>query len=143
MDISEENRAAYDSLAQKYAQRRKILRPNNEKLIEIYDSYIRKLSSKQNPSVLDVGVGSGLNLSIFEAKGYETFGIEISDKMIEVAKQVAPNSVYYHGDFMQYQFDRRFDGVYAQAFIHLFPKQDVRGVFERFFEVLLFFNYNS
>ncbi len=137
--IVEDNKEAYDRVAIEYSQRKPVFDENNRRIIGIFIDFLNKRyagRAKREISILDVGVGSGLDLSIFEKEGYQTFGIDISDKMIESARNNSPHSTYYCGDFIPFQFDRIFSGLYAQAFVHLFPKSEVSKVFEKIYSVV-------
>ena len=86
--IADSNRKAYDSVAEEYSQRRPILDNNNRKVIGIFIDFLDKRYAnrdRNDMSILDVGIGSGLDLGIFNEQGYKTFGNDISEKMIEVA----------------------------------------------------------
>lgn len=137
--IVDRNKEAYDCVAIEYSQRKPVFDENNRKVIGIFVDFLNRRYSgrtKREVSILDAGVGSGLDLSIFEEEGYQTFGIDISDKMIEFARTNAPHSTYYCGDFIYFPFERLFSGLYAQAFIHLFPKNEVSKVFEKMYSVV-------
>lgn len=87
--------------------------------------------------VLELGPGSWLTLSNFESEWFKTTAIDFSKKMIEVAKKVTLKTNYLLGDFLTYDFEQlKFNGIYAQAFIHLFPEEDVKVVFKKIFNLL-------
>jgi trans-aconitate methyltransferase len=77
-------------------------------------------------AMLDIGVGPGVNLKMFGDAGFETHGIDISEKMLDVAKKRSPNSHYYRGDYLGHKMPRKFHGIMAKAFIHLFPEAIAR-----------------
>ncbi len=127
------NKKAYGLVAEEYFQRRPLLIENNEKVI---NNLLKHLEIKENLSVLDVGVGSGLDLEIFNNNGFKTYGTDISEKMIELARINSPNSQYYLGNFLDLEFGRKFSVIYAQAFIHLFPKGEIPKIFEKMYSIL-------
>jgi ubiquinone/menaquinone biosynthesis C-methylase UbiE len=70
--------------SEEYEQRDSVLAGNYRSVVERYKNEI----VLQFPSVpcnamtiLDVGVGSGLDLSIFEEFQFQTYGIDISEEM--------------------------------------------------------------
>jgi len=88
--------------------------------------------------VLEIGPGSGLNLSYLEKEGFKTTAIDISKNMIRVAGEVAPNTKFIHGDFLEYNFKKSsFEGIFAKAFIHLFPKKDAIQVLKKIKRLLV------
>lgn len=140
MGLAESNKKAYDLTAREYSERRSIHEKNNKQITSRFLGLLMERFPGRKPSdlsVLDVGVGSGLDLQIFSEKGLKTYGIDISSEMIEVAKQVSPESVYYCGNFLERDFkQQKFSAVYAQAFIHLFPKETARKVLEKMLSLL-------
>jgi SAM-dependent methyltransferase len=138
-EIGDANKSAYDATASEYSKRKDLMAQNNRKVIETYATFLDKRfpgRERKDMSILDIGVGSGLDLSIFHELGYQTFGNDMSEKMIEEARKNSPESVFYCSDFTEYRFGRKFSGLYAQAFIHLFPKNLVHSLFEKMFTML-------
>lgn len=125
------NQKVYDELAEEYKERRKDYIISDKKLtINFFVKYLKKYF--KSARVIDIGPGSGLNLSQFDEEGFETFAIDISQKIIDVAKEVSPNTKFIHSDFLSHDFkDLEFEGIFAKAFIHLFPKKDVDKVFKK------------
>lgn len=133
------NKEAYDRLSGEYVARTETRSPLNRRVAIRFVDHLRRAFPARQPaeiSVLDVGVGSGLDLVIFHELGLQTFGIDISETMITNARVNAPATTFYLGDFLSYDFDRQFSGIYAQAFIHLFPKPDVPEIFGKFFSLV-------
>jgi cyclopropane fatty-acyl-phospholipid synthase-like methyltransferase len=134
VDISKES---YDKLADEYRTRLPVFTENNKKVIDRYFEHIHKeFGNKPDLTVLDVGVGSGLDLSYFAQKNMTTYGIDVSDEMVKVAKQASPSSTFFVGNFVTHQFDQKFDVIFAQSFIHLFRKHEVPTIFSKFFSLL-------
>ena len=78
-----------------------------------------------------------MNLSYFEEEGFETTAIDMSNDILRVSKELAPKTKYIYGDFLAYDFGKtRFDGIFAKAFIHLFPKEDSKIVLKKIFDLL-------
>lgn len=119
------NRTAYDSLAGEYRARRE---PDRQKDFFLVRPFVRLLHQRFGAShirVLDVGCGNGLNLSMFVDEGMEVTGIDISEKMLWVARETCPTATLIHGDFLAHPFPpESFHGVFAKASIHLFPMSD-------------------
>lgn len=123
-----------------YRSRDTLLIDNNTAVAYHFRSLLVNEFAEKDPLlILDVGVGSGLDLSIFESlKIFRTYGIDLSPKMVEVAAEKAPHSTFFVGDFRSFDFgELRFHGVFAQAFIHLFPKKEVPDIFRKMFHLLV------
>lgn len=83
------------------------------------------------PKILELGPGSGLALRILESEGINTKAIDFSGKIIEVARKTSPSTEFIEADFLEHEFSEKFDGVFAKAFIHLFPREGALRVFEK------------
>lgn len=123
MDIEEYNKGTYEALAGKYES-------NVEKKRKLSKPIIKRLSQyiKTGKEFLDVGCAVGIHMKIFNELGFNVTGIDISKKMTKFAKKRNPNSKIYLGDFMKTKFNKKFDAIYAQGFIHLYPKSKVERV---------------
>jgi SAM-dependent methyltransferase len=132
------NEETYDKLAEYY--RLKLFEPRREGLFrELTTPFIKYLKKTfQNSRVLDVGCGSGLALRVFEKEGFEVIAIDISQKMIDVAKEVAPKTKFIKGNFLDYDFQPYlFEGIFAKSFVYLFPKDDALLVIKKMRDLLV------
>ncbi len=71
-----------------------------------------------HPKILDLGCGAGYDTKIMQKFGAKVSGIDISEKLIEIAKKEVPESSFFVGDITE-KFDAlgRFDGVLCLATI--------------------------
>ena len=130
------NKQAYDLTAKEYAKRRKIYTTSDAKIAQPFIDNL-KLYFKQ-VKILELGPGSGLNLSFFQEEGFNTTALDISGKMIQIASEKSPNTKYIHSDFLSFEFNRlRYEGIFAKAFIHLFPKEDAIKVLNKMHSLLV------
>jgi len=83
-------------------------------------------TGKAVKNVLIPGIGYGRNAQIFKDKGMVVTGIEISKTAIEMArKHYGSDMVIYHGSVTDMPFDdRRYDGVFCYALIHLLDENE-------------------
>ncbi len=89
--------------------------------------FIDSLQLTKEKSVLEIGVGTG-RLAVRTAPNCrEFFGIDISQKTVKRAKEnlkEQTNVALICGDFMSYEFGRKFDVIYSSlAFMHIKDKQ--------------------
>ncbi len=70
---------------------------------------------KTNAKILDVGCGTGYPIDTYlSSKGHHITGIDISRKLLDVAKsRNLPNIKYLEVDFMEYQTSETFDAIIA------------------------------
>lgn len=75
---------------------------------------------KDRRKVLDVGCGTGIHLNILENLGYIVEGIDISPKMIAVAKMRVKGPIH-KADILDFKLDEKYDAVIAMyhVFNHL------------------------
>jgi len=130
------NRRAYDVLATEYKARmaadvakdREIVRPFSEYLQQTFGVGAR---------VLDLGCGNGLNVRMLSDAGFQTTGIDLSPEMVRIARSTCPFERLILGDFLAWDFGgERFDGIFAKASLHLFPKKDATCVIAKAFRLL-------
>lgn len=103
-------------------------------------------SIKANSSVLDVGCGPGMYLSLFKESNYHLFGTDINESMLEVCKKNVPQATYFHGNFMNIEFNRNFDFIYCIGVLIYIPTYDIQGFFKKIHSLLnnngiLYLNY--
>lgn len=129
------NKNCYDELAEEYKNRLEEYKISDRKIAFPFIEYLKKEFNKIK--VLELGPGSGLNLLFLEDEGFQTTGIDISNKIISFAKEVSPKTNFIQGDFLEYNFgESKFDGIFAKAFIHLFPKKDAVFVLNKIWNLL-------
>lgn len=70
---------------------------------------------------LDVGCGSGGRMiRLLREAGYEVTGIDVSPKMIDIARTNHPDAVFHLADFLSWNVEGRFDLVVAwDSLFHL------------------------
>ncbi len=74
-------------------------------------SYVHSLiKESKGKKILDVGVGTGLLTYELYKKGGQIYGIDFSEKMLELAKQKMPKGKFYCYDF-KYGLPKDLDGV--------------------------------
>lgn len=89
-------------------------------------------------NVLIPGIGYGRNAQIFRENGMEVTGIEISKTAIELArKHYGPAMTIHHGSVTDMPFDdRRYDGIFCYALIHLLDSDERRKLIRDCFRQL-------
>lgn len=131
-NYAEINERAFDFLAERYAKKEE--KPQS-KLVENFSEYL--INNFANPSVLEIGCGSGFMLRYFSERGFKTTAIDISSKIIRVARINSPSTYFIYSDFLSYNFKyERFSGVYANNVLHLFSSDKIRDVFDKLYYLL-------
>jgi SAM-dependent methyltransferase len=138
-DYLDVNRKAYDGLVEQYAARLTADTPRDALLMEpFFDLLARQFGSDRPLSLLDVGCGNGLNLRMMTDRGHLATGVDLSPKMSDLARSVAPKAKIVVADFLRTRDlqEEQYHGVFAKAIVHLFPKRESYSFFARVKQVL-------
>jgi ubiquinone/menaquinone biosynthesis C-methylase UbiE len=88
----------------------------------IISAFVRLSGLPPGSRVLDVGCGSGAFTQLLHKRGYQTSGLDISPKLIALARRKFPDIDFFEGDAEGMPFDNgQFDGVLLSGLIHHFP----------------------
>ncbi|MGC9031635.1 MAG: class I SAM-dependent methyltransferase [Minisyncoccia bacterium] len=120
--ILQKLRENYNIFSESFAKRREKPWPEIESLILKY--------LKEKDKVLDLGSGAGQYFPIFQKKKVEYFGLDFSEKLVEIAKKRYPKAKFFVGDALNLPFsDNFFDKVAAIAILHHIPSDELRNRF--------------
>jgi len=87
--------------------------------------------------ILIPGFGYGRNARIFIENGLRVTGIEISRSAIDLARAKGINCLIHHGSVTSMPFDdKRFDGIFCYALIHLLNKYERQAFLKACFNQL-------
>jgi ubiquinone/menaquinone biosynthesis C-methylase UbiE len=96
-----------------------------DKFIEPFNTIVRQIGLSMYPPqegmrVLDVGCGTGTNLSLYHPAGCEVFGIDLSPAMVEMARQKLGDRAEIHlGNASQMPYeDNLYDLVTTMMTLH-------------------------
>jgi SAM-dependent methyltransferase len=78
---------------------------------EQYISIIKEHSKIEVRTLLHLGCGAGGNDYTFK-KHYKVTGVDISENMLEIARCLNPEVVYYHGDMRTIELGECFDAAH-------------------------------
>ncbi len=124
----------YDSVADEYQKRLKKTRCIKKETTKILLDYMKK-----NDLVLDLGCAVGYDTKMLSKK-CKVVGVDISNEMVKRAKIQNKNNnrvKIIQGDFSSMPFNRKFNGIFANAFVHLFPSGKYEKVFIKMKKVLV------
>jgi SAM-dependent methyltransferase len=125
--VTDRNRTVYDALANEYDQKAPKHFTTTHDRVDQVAKYVA-LGSE----ILDVGCGVGLALSILAEKKFKATGVDVSPRMAELARKRSPNTPVVLGDFLTVDFHVKYDAIWEQALLHLFPSVAEGVIFERF-----------
>lgn len=129
-DVPSKSASYYDRNTQSYSE-------SNQSPADFIDEFLKYLSSDKEKNVLDLGSGTGVNAGYMASKGFEVVGIDISEKMVQHAKNSYPHIEFRLGDMTKLPFPAgSFDGILASySLIHL-TKGAIASVLARLYEIL-------
>ena len=82
---------------------------------------------KDGDRVLDVGCGNGRLLELFKDKIINYAGIDVSEKLIDLAKKKYPENNFLVADNLNLPFpENNFDKVFSIAVLHTIPSKGLR-----------------
>lgn len=120
----------YDDIAREYAD-------------EFYDDtsddkYIDKfLQSLNGKRILDAGCGIGEDCKYVEQKGFESIGIDLSQGMLEIAKEKYPKGRFQIMDMTNITYpENTFDGIISNCSLFHIPTELLPQTLESFKRVL-------
>ena len=84
------------------------------------------------PRMLDIGFGNGQNLCNFADAGYQTTGVDFSEKMCELGRKTSPKSEIICGDILNLTFPTgHFDVISMISLACQFPPDDARRLLQK------------
>lgn len=121
----------YDKIASDYAQTQK---DYNDAGVEV-DKFIKLLPV--GSMVLDLGCAGGRDTKILTLAGMRAIGIDLSKKLLEIARTENPTIEFRVADIRQIPFpDNSVDGIVARGVIHHLDINDIKSALKEFCRVL-------
>ncbi|HYK08153.1 MAG TPA: class I SAM-dependent methyltransferase [Candidatus Eisenbacteria bacterium] len=92
----------------------------------------------KNGKVLDAGCGAGRATNFLQKHGFQAVGLDLSEGLIQVAKEQYPQCAFAVGDLRFLPFeDSIFDGICSEgSLLHMETIEDVEKVVQEFERVL-------
>ena len=85
----------------------------------------------EHGSIIDMGCGSGRDVSAFARMGYEAVGLDASEKLAEIAMKESGESVII-ADMSSWVADEPFDGIWCCASLLHLQDEELRSVVANF-----------
>jgi predicted TPR repeat methyltransferase len=128
--MSTTNEQSYDKIANFFNSSRRDAKV--PELVEEFSQYL-----KEGDRVLDVGCGGGAPITnyLYE-KELQITGIDLSAKLLQLAKRHVPNGEFIKGDIMDFQTDRVFSGIVAWDSLFHLQIHEHEAVFRKLFDLL-------
>jgi len=130
-EISNLVEQGYNKIAKDYYNHRDLNKFDHE-----LEQFVSLLSD--NAHILDVGCGAGIPTAKFLVKrGLKVSGIDLSDTMLNLARQNVPSAEFLKMDMNELEFEENvFDGIVSVYTLFHVPKKDHLKIFRKFFKIL-------
>lgn len=129
-DYLQETIQTYNTIADSYASKLDDYAPRSEQ-----EKFISLLPNRAK--ILDAGCGPGRDCEYFADRGLDVVGIDLSDKLLEIAKKRVPSVVFQKQNLRTLQFQANsFDGIWACASLLHLKREDVLSVLKQFYTIL-------
>jgi len=132
-DFLKDTVSRYDKISEEYHKKYGYL-PKSE------IPYLRRfleLIDKKKPKILDTGCGTGRDLSFLENFESELYGIDLSDGMLNIAKNNLTKTSLIKGDYRHIPFrENSFDGILNIASLVHLPHNEKLNALAEFYRVL-------
>jgi len=103
-DVESLNKRAWERVADRYNSREDV---QSGVLFEVFVEALLPGSR-----VLDVGSGTGLPYArLLAEQGFEVVGVDISSRMVELARMNVPEALFLEMSMIEMKFEREFDGA--------------------------------
>jgi len=80
-----------------------------------------------NDRILDLGCGNGRLSELFQAKAIDYYGVDFSQKLIDIAREKYPQLKFQAADALNLPFPGNFfDKVFSIAVLHHIPSKELR-----------------
>lgn len=97
--------------------------------------YLRKLISQHKPdaqTILELACGTGAILKQL-SKEYEVYGLDLSSRMLSIARKKLPHVKFFHGDMVTFDIGREFDVILCvfDSINHVLDFADWKRIFRK------------
>ena len=128
-DYQKETIETYNKNAQAYSDNRK-----NLIMVAEIKELVEHMPGKE---ILDIGCGPGRDLAYFVSLGLHATGIDLSEKLLDIARRQAPEASVSNMDMLSLSFkDETFDGIWSLASLLHLKKQDAPQALSEMYRVL-------
>lgn len=103
---------------------------------ELYKSLIEKYLPAK--TILEIGCGTGNLASYFNKASYAYIGLDISEQMLQIAKEKAPNCNFILADMRKFNLNQPVDSciITARTISYLITNEDVNNTFQSIYKNL-------
>lgn len=99
---------------------------------EEYTFYSQLLKKYKCQSVLEIACGTGNLTKAFEANGFEYIGLDLAEKMLEMARLKNPKSTFIQGNMKEFTLPKKVQSalITARSISYLVENEEVDAAFK-------------
>jgi len=111
---------------------------NDQSMGDFLLDVFRQYGVGPGSAVLDVGSGTGREVARLDREGYRAVGLDLSEEMLEWARETHPGLPFHFGDQTNFALGERFDALYCvgSTFLYNFTNDMIVSSLRRFREHL-------
>lgn len=123
MDYTDSVASTYNAIAEEY---------HDDHAHDTWDDDYLALFASMLPAgaqILELGCGPGVEVKKLRTRGLHVHGLDISARLLAIARRLNPDTPFTKGDMRRLPFDAAsFDGVFAKASLLHIDKKDIPTV---------------
>lgn len=135
------NKDAYDK---KYQSGYGIFYPDGH-VIRFYEKFLKYelgIDGSSHPKLLDFGCGNGTHLAYFQTKGFDVYGLDVSEAAIRTAKDRFPEieekiALIQQNDDLLNIFDIKYDVIFSNQTLYFLSNTELNSRLSQIYEMLL------
>jgi len=104
-----------------------------QKEVHFIDQLIKQYAPHAK-TILDLGCGTGKHISLLKKLGYDVVGVDLSETMIQMAKENYKDISFHQADVRDIRLDHRFDVVIS--LFHILSYQNSNEDVNRYFKTI-------
>jgi len=127
IDLRQETVDTYNKTAQAMANKFTAIGPRTADI----DLGFELCKNRKHARVLEIGCGNGRDALEIVRRATWYRGMDISENLLQIARQVCPSAQFIQGDVTKYNFPPRLDIIFAFASLLHIDKQEMKRVLKR------------
>lgn len=131
MEKKQQTIATYNNSAQALAQRYNLCGARKQDIEEVF----REVKT-EHPFVLEIGCGNGRDAFEIVKKTTRYLGLDISEKLLELARETVPDGQFLLQDIEEYAFPENIDIIFAFASLIHVPKECLEQILKDAYRAL-------
>lgn len=130
------NLEAYDALAGEFNEKINTRKIQQGHIVKKFSKFL-KINGLVETNILELGPAAGYTTKLLSESGYIVDALEFSSELSQFCKRNAPLANVINDEFLTYDFkEKKYMGILAVAFIHLFPKNITKQVLSKIHSLL-------